>query len=288
MVSQRLVGLVCAAIALAALPDAARGEADRAQNPCAASDEPADARAERAPEAQAAVGEPAEGPTATAPQPGRDHGTRSDAADDEEEHAFGTTGACIDAVIADRLAAERRRRGATPRLYVKQARHELSAGGGYYVSDLYAGTYLANAAYTYHMTETTALEITGGLTYADASLLSAAQDGRADVVGGERERVVFGESLLVWSPVYGKFRLGGEVMRFDINLGAGFGVIDAPTARGLTGVAGAGVKLFLSEAFALRFDARDHIHRQQLLESSFWVNDVSLTLGLSTFLPFRN
>lgn len=201
---------------------------------------------------------------------------------------MGTTGACIDEAIADRLALKRQRRAAVDRLYVKHARHELSAGGGYYVSDLYAGTYIANASYTYHMTETTAVEFTGAMTYADAGIIRALEEGRADLLEDERPRVLLAETLLIWTPVYGKLRLGGRVMRFDIHLDAGFGVIDAPTARGLSGVAGAGVKLFVSEALALRFDARDHIHRQQLLDSSFLVNDVSLTFGLALFLPTTN
>jgi hypothetical protein len=38
---------------------------------------------------------------------------------------------------------------------------------------------------------------------------------------------------------------------------------------------------------ALRFDARDHVYRQELLGSGFVVNDVAVTLGLSMFLPWR-
>jgi outer membrane beta-barrel protein len=205
-----------------------------------------------------------------------------------EPPRFGKTGICIDAAIADRLAVKRQRRAAVDRLYVKHARHELSAGGGYYVSDLYSGTYVASAAYTYHMTETTAVEFSAAMTYAKADLIRALEEGRADILDDERAPVLIAESLLIWTPMYGKFRLGGQIMRFDLHLDAGFGVIDAPTSRGLSAVAGAGMKLFLSEALALRLDARDHIHHQQLLDSSFLVNDLSLTLGLSLFLPMRN
>lgn len=207
---------------------------------------------------------------------------------ESEDERFGATGACIDEVIADRLARERARRGAVDRLFVKQARHELSAGGGYYVSDLLGGSFAASGSYTYHMTETTALEFAGAVTYADSSTLRAAQADRADIAGAETERVLAAESLLVWSPLYGKLRLGGEIMRFDLNAAAGFGVVDAPTSRGLSGVLGAGAVLFMTEALALRLDARDRIHRQQLLESSFLVNDISLTFGLSVFFPPGN
>ena len=66
--------------------------------------------------------------------------------------------------IADRLAIKRKRRGAVDRLFVKQGRHELSVGGGYYASDLLSGTYIATGSYTYHMTDETAVEF-GGADY---------------------------------------------------------------------------------------------------------------------------
>src|SRR5258707_964459 len=67
-----------------------------------------------------------------------------------------TTEMCIDQEIAERLAIKRKRRGAVDRLFVKQGRHELTAGGGYYASDLLSGTYIVGGSYTYHMTDETA------------------------------------------------------------------------------------------------------------------------------------
>lgn len=199
-----------------------------------------------------------------------------------------TTSQCIDQEIADRLAVKRKRRGAVDRLFVKQARHELTLGGGYYVSDLFSATWVAGLAYTYHMTENTAVELGASLTHADADVIRAIEDGRGEVLEDDFARVWFAESLLVWTPVYGKLRLGGTVARFDIHLDAGVGVVDSSTSRGAAGVGGLGLKLFVSEALALRIDARDHVFRQELLDEHFLVNDVSLTLGLSLFLPPRN
>ena len=82
--------------------------------------------------------------------------TKSD--DAEPEHS---TAMCIDQEIADRLAVKRKRRGAVDRLFVKQHRHEITAGGGYYASDLLSGTYLVGGSYTYHMTDETAVEFAG-------------------------------------------------------------------------------------------------------------------------------
>jgi len=128
-----------------------------------------------------------------------------------------TTEICIDSQIANRLAIKRKRRGAIDRLFVKQARHELTAGGGYYFSDLFSGTYVAGGSYTYHMTENTAVEFGAAYTHANADVIRAIEDGRANILDDDFDRVLLVESLLRWSPISGKLRLGGSVVRFDIN-----------------------------------------------------------------------
>lgn len=199
-----------------------------------------------------------------------------------------TTQICIDKEIADRLAIKRKRRGAVDRLFIKQGRHELSATGGYYISDLFSGTYVTGGSYTYHMTEDTSVEFGAAYTHANADIIRAIEDARGTVLDDDFAKVLLIESLLVWTPVYGKFRFGGTIARFDIHLDAGVGVVDSPTSRGATGVGGIGAKVFLGKALALRIDARDHVFRQELLDERFLVNDVSMTLGLSVFLPFKN
>lgn len=199
-----------------------------------------------------------------------------------------TTQMCIDQEIADRLAIKRKRRGAVDRLFVKQGRHELSVTGGYYASDLLSGTYVLGGAYTYHMTDQTAVEFAGAYTHANADLIRALEDKRGVVLAETYARVLFAESLLVWSPVYGKLRLGGSIVHFDLHADLGVGVIDSKTSRGAAGVAGFGIRLFLGKAAAFRIDARNRTYRQELLEERFLVNDSAITAGLSLFLPFSN
>lgn len=199
-----------------------------------------------------------------------------------------TTEMCIDQEIADRLALKRKRRGAVDRLFVKQGRHELTIAGGYYASDLLSGTYLASAAYTYHMTDETAVEFAGAYTHANADIIRALEDMRGVVLKETYARMLFGESLLVWSPVYGKLRLGGSIVHFDLHADLGVGVIDSKTSRGASGVVGFGVRLFAGNAAAFRIDVRNRTFRQELLDERFLVNDTAVTAGLSLFLPFRN
>ncbi len=210
------------------------------------------------------------------------------AAADKEAQPERTTQMCIDQEIADRLAIKRKRRGAVDRLFVKAGRHEISIGAGYYNSDLLSGTYIAGGAYTYHMTDETAVEFAGWYTHANADIIRALESKRGVVLTDTYDREIFAESLLVWSPVYGKLRFGGSIVHFDLHGDAGVGVIDSKTSRGAAGVVGFGIKLFMGEAAAIRIDARDRTFRQDLLDERFLVNDLSLTASLSVFLPFHN
>ncbi|MCB9573227.1 MAG: outer membrane beta-barrel domain-containing protein [Kofleriaceae bacterium] len=230
--------------------------------------------------------------TAAAPRTAAAGDADGDAADAAPAPAaapkIGTTAACIDQEIADRLAVKRKRRGAVDRLFVKQQRHELAVTGGYYSSDLFSGTWVAGGSYTFHMTEQTAVEFGGAYTHANADVIRAIEDARGVVLADDYARVLFAESLLIWSPVYGKLRFGGKIVHFDIHLDAGVGVIDSSTSRGASGVAGFGLKLFAGTAVAFRIDARSHVFRQELLDERFLVKDSQVTAGLSVFLPFGN
>ena len=199
-----------------------------------------------------------------------------------------TTQMCIDQEIADRLALKRKRRGAVDRLFVKAGRHEISLGGGYYASDLLSGTYIVGASYTYHMTDETAVEFAGWYTHANADVIRALESARGVVLTGTYDEQWFAESLLEWSPVYGKLRFGGTIVHFDLHGDAGVGVIDSRTSRGAAGVIGFGIKLFKGQAFAFRLDARNRTFRQDLLDERFLVNDLSLTASVSVFLPLHN
>ena len=171
---------------------------------------------------------------------------------------------------------------------MKAQRHEITVRGGFYDSDLFSGTWVLGASYTYHMTEQTAVEFGGAWTHANADTIHAIEEQRGEVLADDYARVLFAESLLVWAPVYGKMRFGGEIVHFDIHLDAGVGVVDSSTSRGAAGVAGFGMSMFMGKALAFRIDARNHTFRQELLDEHFLVNDAQVTAGLSLYLPFKN
>lgn len=196
---------------------------------------------------------------------------------------------CVDEELKEELVGGRHYRGVQDRLFTKAFRHELSFMGGYYAADLYSSNWVAGGAYTFHFSEDLGLEASVEFTRFRSVITDAYErrypqiqiEDRTDKPG----RLYFGH--LIWSFAYGKLRwMGGGISRFDFNLALGAGVTDDSTARGLTGSAGLGAKLYFGKWFALRWDVRDHLLREALVGEEHLVNDVVVTLGFSVFLPF--
>jgi outer membrane beta-barrel protein len=192
---------------------------------------------------------------------------------------------CVDQELAEKAAYKRKRRERVPRDFVKAQRHELSLVGGYFVSDLYEATYVLGGAYTYHMTEDTAVEGSFLWTHANAQIVRAVEDGRAVTMKDLYAPTMFFGSTLIWYPFHGKLQFGGDVIHFDVHLDAGVGAVDSPTSRGVTGIGGLGFKFFGGPALAVRIDVRDLVYQQELLDQKYLVNDLTVLAGLSLFLP---
>ena len=192
--------------------------------------------------------------------------------------------ACIDENVKADLFAKRKQRTSRERLFQQANRHELSVQGGYYVSDLFDGTYTFGGAYTYHMTEDLGVEASGAYTRLTSSGGPELERTFAVLAGKPRSQWYF-DADLVWVPAHAKMRLGGSITHFDFFLAAGGGLVDSALSEDLAGNGGFGFKFFLGHAWAIRFDVRDHVFRQQLLSEVLWVNDLTTTVGVSLFLP---
>jgi outer membrane beta-barrel protein len=214
-----------------------------------------------------------------------------DADDDAEEQAAaaqaqGQAGgdACINEDVKADLFAKRRQRTSRDRLFQQTNRHEISVQGGYYVSDLFDGTYTFGGAYAYHMTEDLAVEAAGGYTRLTSSGGPELERTFAVLENRPRRELYFDANLL-WVPAHAKMRFGGAITHFDFYLAAGAGVVDSVLSNNVAGNGGFGFKFFLGRALALRIDVRDHVYRQSLLSATLLVNDLTTTAGLSLFLP---
>lgn len=192
--------------------------------------------------------------------------------------------ACIDENVKADLFAKRKQRTVRERLFQQTNRHELTVRGGYYLSDLFDGTWTAGAAYTYHMTEDLGVEASGAYTRLASSGGPELERTFAVLAGKPRSQWYF-DADLVWVPAHAKMRLGGSITHFDLFLAAGGGLVDSALSEDLAGNGGFGFKFFLGHAWAIRFDVRDHVFRQQLLSEVLWVNDLTTTVGVSLFLP---
>jgi outer membrane beta-barrel protein len=196
---------------------------------------------------------------------------------------------CVDEELKEELVGGRHYRGVEDRLFTKAFRHELSAMGGYYAADLYSSNWVVGGAYTFHFSEDFALEASYQYTRFTSAVTST-YERRFPQISLEEStnkagNLYFGH--LIWTFAYGKLRwMGGGISRFDFNFALGAGVTDDSTARGLTGSAGLGAKLFFGKWFALRADVRDHVLQEALVGDEHLVNDIIFTLGLSVFVPF--
>ncbi len=182
------------------------------------------------------------------------------------------------------LFAKRKQRTTRERLFQQTNRHELTVQGGYYVSDLFDGTYTVGGAYTYHMTEDLGVEASGMYTRLTSSGGPELERTFAVLKNKPRRELMF-DADLVWVPAHGKMRLGGAITHFDLYVAAGAGVVDSVLSQNVAGNAGFGLKFFGQRAWAIRLDVRDHVYRQQLLSQVMWVNDLTATVGVSLYLP---
>jgi outer membrane beta-barrel protein len=193
---------------------------------------------------------------------------------------------CVDEKLKKQLIDQKRGRRSDERDFVKQARHELTVFGGYYVSDLLDGTYIVGAAYTYHLTEDVGIEASFGFSQIKSSVAQRLERDRNVTILPKEDNVYLVFTDLVWSPIHGKMRwFADSIIHFDIHGVVGVGIIDNSTSFGAAGQFGLGMKVLLGKSWAVRVDVRDHLYKQQILQVRDYVQDFSLTLGVSVFLP---
>lgn len=198
-------------------------------------------------------------------------------------------GQCVDEALAEELLAKRKYRLTTERLFVKSLRHELALMTGYYVSDLFDGTFDLGGRYTFFMSENFGSELSVGWSRLRTTTADAVEESNNFDLPLARNDIIRAFGSLAWSPLYGKVRLvAGSIWRYDFYLLAGPGVVVDPVSYGIAGNFGVGVRVFLHQAVALRFEIRDYLYGQELLSEHYVVNDLAFTAGIGILLPTRN
>lgn len=208
--------------------------------------------------------------------------------------AGGAKGQCVDEALKEQLIGKRAYRGVVERKIRKSLRHELAPMGGWYAADVSDGAPIYGGAYTFHFTEDLGLEASYFRTQQRFVFLESIVDsnqGLIQITAPDTELLQYFMGHLVWSLAYGKVRwMGGAIGRYDFHVALGAGAAVEPGERGLAGSAGLGMKFYLNEWLALRFDVRDHIRQMQRerLGIERVVNDVTVLGGLGVFIPFSN
>jgi outer membrane beta-barrel protein len=197
-------------------------------------------------------------------------------------------GQCVDATLEEELLAKRKYRLTKDRLFVKNLRHELTAIGGYYVSDLFDSTFNVGASYTFFASENVGSELSFGWSRLRTTTAETIEDANNFDFQLGRNDLFRVFASLMWAPLYGKMRAGGKILRYDFYVGAGPGVVVDPLSFGMGGNFIIGARLFLHQAIAIRFDVRDYLYNQELLRERYVVNDIALNFGFSVFLPPGN
>jgi len=158
--------------------------------------------------------------------------------------------------LADRIKAVQRK------VFIKRRRLELTPLLGLSVNDPFFQHVTLGGALAYHVADAFSVEARGGF------VLSAAETNAVRFVRRETDSLLdeaqrqleyHGELDLLWSPIYGKFSLFGEmILHFDTYVAAGGGVF--ATDAGPYGAAnlGIGQRWFLSEWLVLRLEYRNY------------------------------
>lgn len=203
-------------------------------------------------------------------------------------------------------------------LYRKAGRLELTVGGDLSLNDAFFRKRFADVKLGYHIAEWLSVSAHAGMGAAvptnsttvcpTGESCHPASDAQLYQVPGRIRSILGGE--LAWSPIYGKLNTFSEkVAHIDLSLLAGADLIThdqvlstdlagtgvaPPEESAIGGHLGLGVRLFVSQAFAVRFDLKDYIYGVTVpngsdgLKSKDIQNQIMAELGVSVFFPFTN
>ncbi len=183
------------------------------------------------------------------------------------------------------------------RLFTKDGKAEVSLFSGIIPNDPFLTYIPIGGRFNYYFLESISLEVAGSYTGSPVQIDSELTEflknnaniqAEVDLLDIQVWRV--GGSV-VWSPFYGKLALlQRKLSHFDINLAAGFGVVqtDSPNEERTAtesqfkpeGIIGAGLRAFLTEAFTLRLDFRQFIFQKV---GGGVATPSEITLGVSFF-----
>ncbi len=202
------------------------------------------------------------------------------------------------------------------KLLYRSTRFEVSPLVGMTLGDAYLHNGVAGLNLVYHLTNEIGIGISGGygllhpetnLTANMKSRLQASDQDQLDDLTLSYVQWMAGIEFL-YVPIFGKLSLMNDVTaHYDIHLIGGFTMVgrsacsvgdcpggDSGTDPTLSGVApagtiGAGLRLFVSKAYAVHVQVRNHLYSRAEISTGNadpqFANNVFMSLGFSFFLP---
>ncbi len=200
-------------------------------------------------------------------------------------------------------------------LYRKAGRLELTLGGDLSLNDAFFQKHLADLKLGWHFSDSMSISLHGAMgassptnstTVCDDTGCRAASEWQLYQLPG-RIRSIAGAEF-AWAPIYGKLNTFSEkVAHIDLSLLAGVDSIahdevlsdvdaakpgaDPAQVRTFGGHLGVGVRVFLSQAFAVRFDLKDYVYGVKVpngVKALDLQNQIMAELGVSVFFPFSS
>jgi outer membrane beta-barrel protein len=204
------------------------------------------------------------------------------------------------------------------KLFQKAGRLELTLGGALSLNDAFFQKRFGDLKVGWHLTEALYLGVHGAVGAAVPTNSTTvcptgqgcrpATEAQLNQVPGRIRAIAGLEGA--WTPIYGKLNTFSEkVAHIDLSLLAGADFImhdqvlstlaaeagQTPDALRTIGFhAGFGVRLFLSEMFAIRFDLKDYVYGVTVpngeggAKSADIQNQIFAELGVSVFFPFES
>ena len=153
------------------------------------------------------------------------------------------------------------------RYYTKSGRLQLSVLGGIYSGDPFFDTKSIAGALTYHLSEYMGLRALGLKNFNNDSSAYTKFVQTAGVRTNSNPVNSYFGGELVWSPLYGKLSLVGNlILYFDMHLMGGGGLTQTDNGNYGTGLLGVGQEIFLDRSFSVGVDFRWMGYREDIVE----------------------
>ena len=193
--------------------------------------------------------------------------------------------------------------------FMKIGRYEASPHLGFVTNDPFINRYLLGADFAYHVTEIFAVEFAGNfspdLGTADYKGITNQIIDKNSVTPDISKIQFYGTASFQYSPIYGKVAVvGNNIITFDIFGVFGTGIVntkddlialqkeDDPAAQATQSQMhptinfGGGLRVVLSEGFAVRFEGRGLSYIEVLESTTLEMkNNFTLLAGASFFFP---